>query len=169
MNTARLLASVLFASTLAAQSRPKILGVADMAIYVTDVQKARIFYEQMLGLGETFTVPKHDGSGPRTIFMKVNDRQYVELYNEPNPGHDGRLHHISFWVESADQMFAFLKSRGMEIPENARSAGKSLPQNALSSHIGHVGFSVGDLEKSAAFYSGTLGFIARPKSSTGST
>jgi catechol-2,3-dioxygenase len=48
--------------TLLAQSveRPRILGVAHMAVYVKDLDKTRQFYEKFLGFGEPFTHPKKD-------------------------------------------------------------------------------------------------------------
>ena len=43
-----------------AVSRPKVLGVAHMAVYVKDLAKTRQFYEKFLGFGEPFTLPEKD-------------------------------------------------------------------------------------------------------------
>jgi len=51
--------------SLAAQApvaRPKVLGVAHYSIFVSDLAKARAFYEDFLGYEEAFTLPKADGT-----------------------------------------------------------------------------------------------------------
>jgi len=85
-------------------SRPKILGVAHLAIYVKDLDKTRKFYEDFLGYGEPFTLPKKGGGGGvRIAFVKVNDNQYFEIFNEADRG-EGQLNHISFYTDNADRM-----------------------------------------------------------------
>src|SRR5512141_480289 len=74
--------------------RPKILGAAHMAIYVSDLAKARAFYKDFLGFDEPFSLKRKDGT-ERIVFIKINDQQYLELFAEP-PKNDGQLNHISF-------------------------------------------------------------------------
>ena len=52
-----------------------------MAIYVKNLASARQFYEGFLGFAEPFTLPSKDG-GVRIAFVKINDHQYVEIFNE---------------------------------------------------------------------------------------
>jgi len=59
------------------------------SIFVSDLAKARAFYEDFLGYEEAFTLPKADGT-VQIAFVKINDHQYVELVNEPNKG-EGQL------------------------------------------------------------------------------
>jgi catechol 2,3-dioxygenase-like lactoylglutathione lyase family enzyme len=109
--------------------RPKVLGVAHMAVYVKDLGKTRKFYEDFLGFQETFTLPKKDGSGGvRILFVKVNDHQYFEIFNEADRG-EGQLNHISFYTDSADRMYAYLKSKGVEIMGDKGSVGKGQTGN----------------------------------------
>ena len=112
-------AGLVLASSLCAQqavTRPKILGVAHMAIYVKDLAKTRQFYEDFMGFGEPFTLPKKGGEpGVRIAFVKVNDRQYMEIFNEADRG-EGQLNHISFYTENADRMRDYLASKGVEVP-----------------------------------------------------
>jgi len=92
-----LVAAVAIAAPLFAQDaieRPKVLGVAHMAVYVKDLAKTRQFYEQFMGFGEPFTLPAKDGKGTRIVFIKVNDHQYFEIFNEADRG-EGQLNHIS--------------------------------------------------------------------------
>jgi lactoylglutathione lyase len=192
------LASLAIAASLAAQQpveRPKVLGVAHMAIYVKDLAKTRQFYEDFLGFGEPFTLPGKSGEpGVRIAFIKVNDRQYIEIFNEADRG-EGRLNHVSVYTDDADRMRDYLLAHGIEpmgnaakgaVPKGqtgnknfnvkdpdghiveiveyqpdswtARHAGKDMPPTRISESIMHVGFLVGDLEKSTRFYAGILGF-----------
>ena len=171
--------------------RPKILGVAHMAIYVKDLAKARKFYADFLGFAEPFNLPRKSG-GVRIAFIKVNDLQYFEIFSEADRG-EGQLNHISFYTDSADNMYQYLKSKGVTVmsdkgsvgkgqtgnknfnvqdpdghiveiveyqPDSwtAREKGKFMPPTRIADHIMHVGVLVGDLDASAKFYSGILGF-----------
>lgn len=96
-------------------ARPRITGVAHIALSVHDVGKARIFYKDFLGLGEVYKLDNPDGS-LSMAFIKVNERQYIELAPEKKPGTD-RLMHISIEVDDAEAMRLYLKSRGVKVPE----------------------------------------------------
>jgi lactoylglutathione lyase len=181
----------LLAAPLLAQGpveRPKVLGLAHVALYVSDLAKARNFYEGLLGFGEPFTLPKPDGS-VRIAFVKINDHQYLELFNE-DPKDDGRLSHISIYTDDAGRMRDYLASKGVAVPATvgkgqtgnknfnikdpdghtvevveyqpdswtAREAGKFMPATRVSDHIMHAGFLVGNLDAAVKFYGGILGF-----------
>src|SRR5688500_1000879 len=64
-----------------AAGTPRILGIAHMALFVSDLGKARAFYEGFLGFDEPFALKRDDGSD-RIAFVKVNDQQYIELFDE---------------------------------------------------------------------------------------
>jgi lactoylglutathione lyase len=198
MKPLTVLASLAISMSLFAQqpvARPKVLGVAHMAIYVKDLAKTRQFYEDFLGFAEPFTLPKKGGEpGVRIAFVKVNDHQYIEIFNEADRG-EGQLNHVSVYTDSADRMRDYLLAHGIEpmgnaakgpVPKGqtgnknfnvkdpdghiveiveyqpdswtAQHAGKDMPATRISESIMHVGFLVGDLEKSAKFYGGILGF-----------
>src|SRR5215831_8708722 len=111
-----------------APPRPKVLGVAHMAVYVKDLAKARQFYEDFLGFAEPFTLPKKDGTGTRIVFAKVNDHQYFEIFNEPDRG-EGQLNHISFYTDDADRMYRYLKANGIAVMGDKGSVGKGQTGN----------------------------------------
>lgn len=169
-------------------ARPKVLGVAHLAVFVSDLPKARAFYEDLLGFEESFTLPKPDGSVD-IAFVKINDRQWIELFNRPSAG-EGQLNHIAIYTDDADRMRTYLASQGVAVPEKvgkgrtgnknfmvkdpdghnveiveyqpdswtAKDAGKHLPPTRLSSHAMHVGILVGNLTAATKFYNGILGF-----------
>src|ERR1035441_10333493 len=127
MNWKKLLAGILVVAPLLAQEavkRPKVLGVAHMAVYVRDLDKTRRFYENFLGFGEPFTLPNKTAPGVRIAFVKVNDRQYFEIFNEADRG-EGQLHHISFYTDNAGQMYAYLKSKGVSVMSDRGSVSRS--------------------------------------------
>jgi lactoylglutathione lyase len=129
--TMKLIAGVVIAgAALSAQSveRPKVLGVAHIAVYVKDLAKARQFYEGFLGYGEPFSLPNKEKTGTRIVFAKVNDYQYFEIFAEKDRG-EGQLNHISFYTDSADRMYAYLKSKGIEIMSDKGSVGKGQTGN----------------------------------------
>ncbi len=184
----KLLAGLWIALSLFAQQRPRILGVAHMAVYVKDLAKTRQFYEQFLGYGEPFTLPDKAG-GVRIAFVKINERQYLEIFTEPDRG-EGQLNHISFYTDDAQGMRDYLAAKGVAVPEKvgkgmtgnrnfnikdpdghiveiveyqpdswtARESGKFIPQSRISPHILHVGVLVGDLDRAMHFYHDILGF-----------
>jgi len=98
--------------------RPKILGIAHVALYVKDLAKTRQFYEGFLGYGEPFTLPKKDGDGVRIAFVKVNERQYFEIFTEADRG-EGQLNHISIYTDNAERMRDYLISKGVTLLGNA--------------------------------------------------
>src|SRR5438445_12674754 len=65
--------------------RPKILGVAHIAIYAADYQKSRAYYHDFLGFEDLYSLSNHDCS-PSMTFFKINERQYIELFPETKPG-----------------------------------------------------------------------------------
>ena len=95
--------------------RARILGIAHIALYVSDLDRARGFYKDLLGYDEPYKLPRKDGSGDRIAFIKINEDQYVELFAE-SPKNDGQLNHISFYTDDARAMRDYLASRGVAVP-----------------------------------------------------
>ena len=71
------------ASLLRAQTapRPRILGVAHIALRVSDVDQSRAFYKDFLGFAEPYSLPNPNGSLHLT-WIKINDHQTIELFPE---------------------------------------------------------------------------------------
>jgi lactoylglutathione lyase len=169
-------------------ARPKIIGVAHIALNVSDVGRSRTFYKDFLGYGEPYHLDKEDGSLALT-FIKVTERQYIELYPGLRPDQD-RLNHIAFYVEDAEAMRAYLAARGVAVPDRvrrtrigtidfsvkdpeghtvemvqdqpdswaAREKGNFIADDRVSNRMPHVGFLAGDLPEAMKFYGDILGF-----------
>ena len=174
-------------SAQAPPARPKVFGVAHYSIFVSDLAKARAFYEGFLGYEEAFTLPKADGS-VQIAFVKINDHQYLELVNEPNRG-EGQLNHLGLYTDDVERMRQYLASRGVKVPAQAstnrignrkisvvdpdghtleivqylpdswtgRDTGKHMPATRISERMMHAGILVGNLDAAARFYGGILG------------
>jgi catechol 2,3-dioxygenase-like lactoylglutathione lyase family enzyme len=100
----------------APSDQPVILGIGHMAIYVSDLEKARGFYRDFLGFGEAFSLPRPDGTA-RIAFIKVNDEQYIELFAEPPKATaKGRLNHVAFYTSDAEGLRLALAARGVKVP-----------------------------------------------------
>src|SRR4051812_45095917 len=81
-----------------APKRPRILGISHAAFYVTDMAKARAFYEGLFGFQSPFSIPRKDPK-EQLVWIKINDHQTIELFpaSEVAPDAD-RLYHIALEV-----------------------------------------------------------------------
>ncbi len=101
----------------AAPVRPRIIGISHAAFYVSDMAKARAFYEGFLGYQSPFSIPRKNPQ-EQLVWIKINDRQTIELFpgSEVAPGAD-RLYHIAVETDDAEAMRLYLKSRGVAVPD----------------------------------------------------
>jgi len=117
--------------------RPRILGVAHMALYVSDLAKARAFYKDFLGYAEPYALKRQDGT-ERIAFIKINEDQYLELFAEAPQHNDGQLNHISIQTDDAVKMRDYLAAKGVKVPDRV---GKGKIKNSnfnISDTDGHT-------------------------------
>lgn len=112
-------------------ARPPITGLAHLAFYVHDIAKARTYYKEFLGYGEPFSLDNADGTLALT-FIKINDRQYLELFPEREAGSD-RLAHIGFETDDVEAMRRYLEAQGVAVPPKVNTG-----------RIGNLSFNVKD-------------------------
>jgi lactoylglutathione lyase len=96
--------------------RPRITGISHAAFYVTDMAKARAFYEGFLGFASPFSIPRKNNG--ELVWIKINDRQTVELFpgSEVSPQAD-RLFHIAVETDDAEAMRVYLAAKGVAVPD----------------------------------------------------
>jgi lactoylglutathione lyase len=185
------LSAALIALPLAAQApveRPRLLGIAHLAVFVSNAEAARAFYQDLLGFEESFAVPKTAGS-PARSFVKINDRQWIELIDAQTVG-EGQLDHVAFYTSDVASMRRYLASRGVSVPDEigrgptgdwsftvvdpdghriefveylqdsrtGKDVGAHLPARRIAERALHVGILVGELARSSSFYAGIFGF-----------
>lgn len=184
----RWVATLLCCGLVSAQERPRITGIAHIAIYAKDFEQSRAFYRELLGFDEPYSLTNTDGSAAMTFF-KVNERQYIELFPEREPGSD-RLNHISIETDDAEAMRVYLGSKEIKVPDKTpkgrignsnfnirdpeghtveivqyepkgwtvRERGKHVSERRISQRLLHVGIIVTKLEPALKFYTEVLGF-----------
>jgi lactoylglutathione lyase len=110
---------------------PRITGMAHMAYHVTNLKQARDYYEGFLGFQEAFATKNADGSD-HIVYIKINDRQYIELYAEPFQNY-GYIHDAGFETNDAKGMRDHLAAIGVKVPDTV-----------TKDEAGDLGFSVID-------------------------
>ncbi len=113
-------------------SRPRILGVPHAAFRVHDIQASRHFYKDFLGFSEPFSIKAADGRLIMT-FIKVNDRQYIELSPETSPD-EPRFLHLALETDNAEGLRQYVRSKGYKASETPAGKGR----------IGNTGTSLED-------------------------
>ena len=183
---------LLLSFPLAAQSssvtRPPIIGLAHVGLFVSDIGKADDFYGRALGFSH-FSLDKADGA-LMLNYYKVNDHQYVEIYPGLKNDDQDRLSHVAFETPDARKMRDYLAAHGLNVPAalkagldgnlsfmvddpegrhiefvqylpgglHASKFGTLLPSTRVSEHMIHAGFIVHDREAEDHFYHDILGF-----------
>jgi catechol 2,3-dioxygenase-like lactoylglutathione lyase family enzyme len=103
----------------ASKPSPNLSGIAHIAIRVKDIAVASAFY-QKLGFVQAFAMTKGDVT--TQAFIKINDRQYIELY--PVTAHDPQAGFLHLCFEGADLngVHDYYISEGLT-PNAVRTAG----------------------------------------------
>jgi catechol 2,3-dioxygenase-like lactoylglutathione lyase family enzyme len=95
---------------LAAQEAPALDGIAHVALRVSDVAKSRAFY-RTLGWEQAFEFS--DDKGTATSYVKVSDRQFIELYRRDNAADPLGLMHICLDTRDVDRAIAAYAALGL--------------------------------------------------------
>ena len=95
--------------------RPKITGVAHAAFFTKDLDNTRQFFKDYMGFAEPIVVNSNQGQIALTI-IKINDRQFVELFPERSEG-TNRLYHFAIETDDAEAMRVYLEAKGFKVPQ----------------------------------------------------
>ncbi len=169
------------------QAPSHIVGIAHMAYYVSDMAKARSYYEGFLGFQEAASIKGPNGD--HVVYVKINDTQYIVLLAEPATNH-GFVHDVAFRSDDIKASRAAVVAAGYKpteiapdyagdlafsVPDEAgftievvqyepnsltgRTTGKFMPKTRISDRIDHVGLLTNDREAAWKFYSAAFGFV----------
>ena len=92
---------------------PNLVGIAHVAFHVTDVSKSREFY-RTLGFEEAFAF--NDPGKPPVSYLKVNDRQYIELYQRKDESQPLGLMHVCYEASDLEALHAYYVQQGVDAP-----------------------------------------------------
>ncbi len=119
-------AVVAFGGSCAAQKpeqTPNLAGIAHAAIRVADLDASRAFYEK-LGFEEAFSMSQN--GKPTQSFIKVNDRQFIELYPRKQPADQVGFMHICFESTAIEALNSTYSARGLSPISVRRAAAGNL-------------------------------------------
>ena len=168
--------------------RPRITGIANIAVKVDSLEEARKFYSGVVGMEEVLATKDPAVAGDLACF-KVNDRQYVEV-SPTLKSEEDRLIRIGFETSDARKLRDYLAGKGVSVPGkvdkdangnrsfvvkdpeghavqfvqympgsvHSRNFGKHLAAARISDHMLHVGVRIVDPAKADTFYKDILGF-----------
>src|SRR5215470_2278623 len=164
--------------------RPRISGIDHVSVYVSDLQKSRQFYSEVLGL--TTKCPQY--ASPETCFLVAPSEQQVLLKpattKSNNPTRQNWLAEIAFATDDLLGMRQYLEAHGalpgsiqkdsdgspffrVQDPEGnpiafverkSSKTGYGPASRQISMHLIHAGFVVKDMAAENRFYVDLLGF-----------
>jgi catechol 2,3-dioxygenase-like lactoylglutathione lyase family enzyme len=114
-----LIAALALTAALPARARSNDLaGIAHVAFRVDDLQRARDFYKT-LGFEQAFEFS--DAGKTSVALIKINDRQFIELYPRSDPSQPGGLMHICFEASDIESVHAANLKAGLQ-PTDVKKA-----------------------------------------------
>jgi lactoylglutathione lyase len=166
-------------------ARPRVVGITQAAIQVTNVADARRFYGELLGLPPS--QPSGTASG---VIFTINDRQRLIVQGGLPAEQDERLLHVAYETSDLEALRAYLNTQSIKTSEpaadpygagrafevidpdghrvrfiqrdqRAASTASGPPASAdrrISRRLLHTGFTVRDLAAADRFYKEALGF-----------
>ncbi len=101
------------------QDMQGIVGLAHVAIKVTDLDRSLDFYINKLGFPEMLRLNKDDGS-TWLVYLRITDDQYLEVFpgaeNDRAPGWDANgMNHMCLAVEDIDAVVQRIESAGIAL------------------------------------------------------
>jgi lactoylglutathione lyase len=175
-------------SLTAAPADLPIVGIAHVTFKVSDLAKARAYYQGVLGMPEAFEIKDSSGR-TSSVFFSVNDDQFIEVTPTLKPGELVRQARVVFESSDLAKLHSLYTDRGLSPgkigqgpdgnpvfhivdPEGnnldfiqyvagsqqAKVRGKFNASTRVSTHLLHAGLMVKDRANVTSFYVEKLGF-----------
>jgi catechol 2,3-dioxygenase-like lactoylglutathione lyase family enzyme len=116
------LALALFCAASFAQA-PAVSGIAHVAYRVGNLDKALDFYHK-LGFEESFAFT--NPGRPAQVFVKINDRQFIEVYAQANPPQPLGWMHLCYESDSIESLNALYVAHGLNPPHVTKAGAGNL-------------------------------------------
>ncbi|HXJ07008.1 MAG TPA: VOC family protein [Candidatus Acidoferrum sp.] len=104
-------------------SSPALAGIAHVAYRVADVQISRDFY-QSLGFEQAFEFT--DPGKPPVSYIKINDRQFIELYGRSNESQTTGLLHVCYEAADIESLWNEYVKHGLHPPRSRKARAGNL-------------------------------------------
>ncbi|MDE3187378.1 MAG: VOC family protein [Acidobacteriota bacterium] len=91
---------------------PQVTGIAHIALRVSDLDRERTFFHA-LGFDEAFAL--NNGARTTEVFVKVNDRQFIEIYPRVREKDVLGWMHVCYESDSLQQLYALYAARGLRM------------------------------------------------------
>ncbi|MGA8233821.1 MAG: VOC family protein [Candidatus Acidiferrales bacterium] len=111
-----------------------LAGIAHAAFRVNDVEKSRAFY-QLLGFEQSFEFSQ--GGNVSVSYVKVNDRQFIELYQRPDTSQPAGFLHVCFESNDIEPLWREYVKRGLDAAEPRKAKAGNL-LNAIHDPPGNL-------------------------------
>ena len=117
------LALLLLSAIAGCAQSPELAGIAHVAFRVSDLEKSREFY-QKLGFEQAFAF---DDQGKTSVaFIKINDRQFIELYPRKDDTQPLGLMHICFGTDNIDSVHSAYVKQQLQPTESKKARAGNL-------------------------------------------
>ena len=164
-----------------------MLGIGHVGFKVSDFEKSKQFYTEVLGFEEAFRLSA--GGKVTAAYFKVNDDQFIKLVPVAAPTPDDRLEEIALQTSDMETLRGELGAVGVRFADantcadgslclevratdghkllfveyvegskQSQARGKFLNDRRISTKLWHTGISVADEAAADAFYRDRLGF-----------
>jgi catechol 2,3-dioxygenase-like lactoylglutathione lyase family enzyme len=112
MNRLLILTLMLFCFSIGmkAEKTLPILGIAHVAIQVSNLQQSRAYYTAFYGFEFAFAAYEEQTAW----YLKINDDQFLKLVSKPEGTDDNRLVEVALQVSDIDLTVAMLREKGLD-------------------------------------------------------
>lgn len=114
--------------------RPKITGIAHFGVYTDDLENTASFFSDYFGYAKPYYVERE--GMPTMMFVKINDRQYVEFVKD-DECRVWKYRHTAFEVEDIEAMRIYLRMMGVKVPSEVMDPGFGFKCFFIKDFSGH--------------------------------
>ena len=100
--------------------RPKILGIAHFSAFTDDLENTASLFTDYFGYAKPYYAERE--GKPKMMFIKINDRQYVE-FTEDKEQRQVKYAHTAFEVDDIEAMRVYLQMMGLKVPSEIMDPG----------------------------------------------
>lgn len=113
---------------------PKITGIAHFSVLADDLENTAAFFSDYFGYAKPYYVERE--GKPTMMFVKINDRQYVEITKD-DECKEWKYRHTAFEVDDIEAMRMYLRMMGVKVPDDIMDPGFGFKCFFIKDFSGH--------------------------------